>query len=205
MGYHISTGQVTQFSPLFAYLMTQRIDGIRGDQGSTIDGGRRCTMEFGACPLEVCPYPNPVHYTTNIPDGAADAASKFKIRSYTMIKSYQDGQTFLSSGQGGIEIGISWPDEWMDTQGETLESFRPGNGGHSVCFLGYSRRTDNNREHYWWLANSWGPDKWGDSGWMEVSPACVRQMLQNRDTVMVGLSDLTTPTPRKFHWKGMAA
>jgi hypothetical protein len=199
MAYHIATGEVIQFSPLFAYYATQKIDGIRGDQGSTIDGGRRCAMEFGSCPLDVMPYPNPVRYRWEIPKEAYEAAKAFKIRSHTMIRSYQDAFTFLASGQGGIEIGIGWGDLQTDSRG-VIETYRPGPGGHAVCFLGYSKRSDRNSEKYLWLANSWGPQNWGNAGWAEVSPTAVRQMLQARDTVMVGLSDLTTPTARKIDW-----
>ncbi len=55
--YHVAMGEVIQFSPLFAYIATQRIDGINGDRGSTIAGGVENAETNGLCPLEGLPLP----------------------------------------------------------------------------------------------------------------------------------------------------
>jgi hypothetical protein len=198
--YHIATGEVTQFSPLFAYYATQQIDGLLGrDVGSTISGGMRCAKEFGACPLDAMPYPNPVRYTGRIPPAAFDAAAPFRIRSHAVCKNYDDVFQFLAAGLGGVEIGISWGAAMTpDSQG-LIESFRPGGGGHAVAFLGYSPRIDAQQRKYLWLANSWS-ENWGERGWAEVAPRAVDEMARHPHTVMIGLSDLSTPTPRKVDW-----
>ncbi len=196
LAYHIALGEVIQFSPLFAYYATQKIDGLLG---STIAGGLECAQQFGACPLDVMPYPQPVRYTGRIPEAAFSAASVFRIRSHAMCRNYADVFAFLSSGQGGVEIGIRWGAAMMPDGEGVIEQYRPGGGGHAVCFLGYSRRVDPQGRNYLWLANSWS-EEWGDRGWAEVAPHAVDQMARHADTVMIGLSDLSTPTPRKVDW-----
>lgn len=193
-------GRVTQFSPLFAYYATQQLDGLLGaDQGSTIHGGVRCAREFGFCPLEVFPNPRPLRYTGQIPDEAWPAAAPFRMRSHTVCTSYDDVWTFLAAGQGGVSAGLGW-NASMTPRAGLIEGYRPGGGGHAVAFLGYSRRVDAEGRHYLWLANSWSED-WGNRGWAEVAPRAIDAMFADRRTVMVGLSDLSLPTPRRVPWR----
>lgn len=195
--FRIATGKTTQFSPLFGYYATQKIDGLLGrDVGSTIAGGVKCAMQYGCCPLEVMPYPSPVRYTGQIPQEAWPAAEPFKIRSHAVCNNYADVFNYLASGQGGVEIGISWG---SGMQGAVIERFSPGGGGHAVCFLGYSRRKDSQGRNYLWKANSWGRD-WGNQGWAEVAPMAVDQMGAHQYTVMIGMSDLSVPRPRNVNW-----
>jgi hypothetical protein len=202
MAYHIATDDVTQFSPLFAYYAAQKIDGLLGsDNGATITGGMQAAKQFGSCPLEKMPYPDPVQYTGRFPDGAFEAAKPFLIRSHAVCRSYNDVFTFLASGQGGVEIGIAWGQGLQVNQQGCVEFYTPGPGGHALCFLGYSRRVDSQGRKYMRLANSWS-EHWGDKGWAEVAPRAVDQMCQHPDTVMIGLSDLTTPKVRVIKWAG---
>lgn len=195
--YHIATGEVTQFSPLFCYYATQRIDGISGDRGSTISGGARCAKENGFCPLDVMPYPDPVRYTGKIPPEAYTAATPFKIRSHSVCRNFEEVFAYLASGQGGVEIGIAWGGAMTPNSEGVIEQFRPGGGGHAVCFLGYSQRRDRQDRQYLWLANSWSVT-WGNKGWAEVSPTAVDQMGRDGNTVMIGMSDLSTPEVRPY-------
>lgn len=201
MAYYIATKKVTQFSPIWCYLLSQKIDGLLGsDRGSTIDGGRRCAQQYGLCPLEIFPYPNPVRYSTKIPEAAWDAATPNKIRSHSVMESYDDIFNYLASGQGGVEIGISWGNGTRPNSDGVMESYKAGGGGHAVSFLGYSTRKDSQGRNYLWLANSWGVQNWGKQGWAEVSPHAIEQMFSHRYTVMIGLSDLSTPAPRPVDW-----
>lgn len=195
----IATGEKAQFSAQFAYIATQKIDGLVGrDQGSTISGGVENAKKNGFCPEEIFPYPDPVRYVSNIPDGAYEAASKFKIQSHAFLTSYDDVFNYLAAGQGAVEIGISWGGFNPNREG-VIESFRAGGGGHALCYLGYSKRKDRQGRNYLWLLNSHG-ENWGINGWAEVSPTAVDQTARHRNTVMAGMSDLTTPEPRKVDW-----
>lgn len=193
--YHIETGEVIQFSPMWCYIMTQKIDGLLGrDQGSTINGGMQCAKKYGVCRVETFPYPNPVKYSTKIPPEAALEAIKYKIRSHVMCKSYDDILQFIGAGLGGVEIGISWNKSCTPDSNGVIKSYKDGGGGHAVCFLGYKKNGNL------YLANSWD-ENWGDDGYAEVTPDAVNQMAKGRWTVMIGLSDMTTPEPRKIDWK----
>lgn len=195
-----SGGQVVQFSRWFAYRATQIIDGIRGDQGSTIEGGARCAREVGFVPESMVPYPRSYASGVRLTDAHYTEAAKHRMRSTVLMESYEDIYTWLAGGQGVVEIGIMWGRE-MDTA--VVESFSGrGGGGHAVVFGGYSRRVDRQGRKYLWLANSWG-QRWGNNGYSEVSPSAVEQMIRHRWSVMIGLSDLdgvTPPRPREMNF-----
>ena len=198
--FHLATGEVTQFSPLFAYYATQQIDGLAGrDVGSTISGGLDCASRFGFCPLAIMPYPDPPRYAWQLPPAAIHAAAAFRIASHTTIASYDDAFRFLATGQGGIEIGLAWSDVLSQSTG-IIERFVPGWGGHAVCLLGYSSRQDKQGRRYLWLANSWS-ETWGNHGWAEVAPSAVQQMLVHSQTTAVGMSDLSVPVSRSVNWR----
>ncbi len=197
LGFHVATGKVKQFSAMWCYLMSQRIGGLTGDRGSRLIDGLTLAKTKGFCPDEVFPYPG--FYTTTIPAGCAAAALPYRIQYHAMCRSYDQVFQFLATHQGGVEIGVSWGGMTPRADG-VLERYRRGAlGGHAMAFLGYSRRLDNQGRKYLWLANSHSED-WGNQGWAEVSPTAVEEMLEQRDSVMIGLSDLTTPEPRKFNW-----
>lgn len=199
LAFHVATGEATQFSPLFAYYATQSIDGLLGrDCGSTIAGGLKCAREFGQCPIDVMPYPDPVEYTGEIPEQAWEAASPFRIRSHAFCHTYDDVFNFLASGQGGVEIGIAWGNGMTPRNG-VINTFSPGSGGHAVALLGYSKRTDSSGRKFIWMANSWSIE-WGNQGWAEVAPSAIDAMCRHADTVMIGMSDLAVPKPRRIDW-----
>lgn len=192
--YRIATDTIIQFSAMWCYLMTQKEDGLLGrDQGSTIDGGRRVAMKHGICPLEFFPYPNPVRYSTKIPQAAIDEAPKYRIRSHVICRNYDDVFGFLSRGLGGVEIGIGWNGTMTPDTNGVIKSYRGGGGGHALCYLGYKRNGNL------FLANSWS-ETWGRRGWAEVTPDAVNQQCQTRGTVMIGLSDMETPEAREIDW-----
>lgn len=200
MAFIIAIGEVIQFSPMWCYLNTQKIDGLLGsDRGSTISGGAKCAKTVGFVPEEMFPYPRPARYHSNIPDELYPEAAKFRIQSHSILTSYEDVFQYLASGQGGVEIGISWG--LQPNREGVVERFNSGGGGHAVSFLGYSTRKDSQGRNYLWLANSWDTS-WGRGGWAEVSPRAVDEMSRHRYTVMIGMSDLTTPEPRPVDWIG---
>lgn len=192
-----------QFSPMFAYLDSQKQDKIfgRGDIGSTLAGGLASARNSGSCPLEVMPYPT--RYTEEFAPGAYDAARQFLIRQHTWLSTYSDVKNYLASGLGGVEIGIRWGQGMSDSGVIEVHDSR-GGGGHAVCFLGYThKKTDEQGRPYLWLANSWGK-RWGDQGWALVSPNAVDQMCRHPETVMLGLSDMSKKNTRKrdVSWMG---
>jgi len=195
--YYIATGDLNlQLSRQYAYIETQRIDGISGDNGSTISGGIKLATTKGIPREELWKYPG--RYDTRRPanwsDIEADAAA-FRIGQSYRMSTYDGVRTFLGSGQGGISIGISWGGE---VDRAIVNSFSgAGGGGHAIALLGLSERVDSTGRPFIWMLNSWGA-QWGNQGWAEWAPQAVEQMLRHRYTACFGLSDMPNVKPREF-------
>lgn len=194
--YALATGGDTiQLSRAMAYFATQEIDGIQGDNGSTVMGGVQLAKTKGVCREDLWKYP--AKYDNRWPsdrNAILEDAKKFRIATSTRITTYEGFRTFLGSGQGGIHTGIAWGDAMNRA---VVDRYTPGGGGHSICALCLSDRTDSNGEPYAFIQNSWSED-FGNAGWQEWSPTAIRQMLQNRMTVFAGLSDMPEVKPREW-------
>lgn len=201
--YDIATGLFdVQLSRAAGYYLSQEIDGIRGDSGSTIDAGCTLATRDGIGEEQFWPYPT--NYNNRKPvDWRAyqESAVKYKIGKKYIMTSYDGISTFLGSGQGAVEIGIAWN---SSCDRAVIENYSGGSGGgHALAFISLSDRKDSQGNSYVWMANSWGT-QWQNAGWAEVSPTAIRQMLASRYTVMIGISDMPAVKPRAFtleDWK----
>jgi hypothetical protein len=197
--YAIATGgTVKQLSRAMAYYETQRIDGIRGDSGSTISGGIRLATATGVCEEQLWPYP--ARYNPARPSdyqAVLTNAAKYKIGRAVKIRTYDDYRAFVGSGQGGVHNGIAWGNSMNRA---VVETFSAGGGGHAIAGLCLSERKDSQGRPYVWILNSWG-GQFGSReypGWQEWSPTAISQMLSHRWTEMIGISDMPEAKPRKF-------
>lgn len=195
----LATGGVkVQLSRAMAYYETQRIDGIRGDSGSTISGGIKLATTIGLCLESLWKYTG--RYNPARPSNWQEiitSAANYKAGTALTVKEYATGRTFLGNCLGGIHTGISWGGSMS---AGVVETFRPGMGGHSICALCLSDRVDKKGEPYWWILNSWG-EGFGSreyGGWQEWSPTAIRQMLQHRFTHFVAVSEMPNLKPRDF-------
>jgi hypothetical protein len=186
-------GQIVQLSRMAGYILAQDENGIRTDSGSTISAGVKVALRDGLPEESLWPYPQ--SYNRNKPNNDWQTNAKtYRVERAVKITSFEQWQTWLGSGQGGIHTGISWGNT-MNKQ--IVETFTAGGGGHSIAALCLSDRTNSAGEKYSWIANSWG-ESFGVDGWQEWSPSAVRQMLQHRFTEFVGLSDMPNVKPREF-------
>lgn len=196
--YAIATGgERISLSRAMAYYETQKIDGIRGDRGSTIAGGCKLASEVGVCREDLWKYPanyNPER-PANFENIKKDAAN-YKIRTKIKMTSYEGVRTFLGAGLGGIHGGWNWNNTF---ERKIVETFQPTNrdGGHSEATICLSTREDSAGRPFAWVLGSWG-NSFADSGWQEVSPTCLQQMIRHPNTALVGLSDMPAIAPRKF-------
>jgi C1A family cysteine protease len=203
--YLATKGHYLQLSRLFAYLGSQRLDGIIGDNGSTLHGGARLAKDYGICPENILPYPVPAVYPRggwqSMSSAAWDAAIKFKIATAQFIETEPQAKTWLAAGAGLINIGVAWGQAMTPDSRGCIKSFRPGGGGHAIVLGGYLPDAAvgvSSGDGYWYLLhNSWSK-RWGMSGWAYVAPSAVRQMLESRFTTFVGLSDMTDVKPREI-------
>jgi hypothetical protein len=195
--YYIATGDVKlQLSRQYAYIETQRIDGISGDNGSTISGGIKLATTKGIPREELWKYPG--RYDNRRPSNWSEIetdAANYRIGQSYQMTTYDGVRTFLGSGQGGISIGISWGSE---VDRPIVESFSGrGSGGHAISLLALSDRSDSSGRPYVWMMNSWG-QSWGQKGWAEWSPNAVESMLRNSATACFGMSDMPNVKPREY-------
>ena len=203
--YAIATGKgrSIEFSRMFAYMETQRIDGLlgRGDVGSTITGGVKVAREIGFIHESMLPYTDQYPRQSPVTDEHRKAAGAFLMQTAVRMRSYDDVFQFLASGQGGVHIGIEWtPGMNQPGPGGFVDSYTGGrisgkHGGHSVCFVGYLAKKDRAGRNYLILANSWS-QRFADGGYAYVSSTAVDEMFRRQFTYMFGLSDLTGATPR---------
>lgn len=198
--YVLATGRLIQFSQHFAYREAQRLDGIRGDNGSTISGHLRVGREIGCCPYDACPYPG--SYNSPITDAMRQAASPYKIGGHIYARSYDQVKQWIQTAQGGLHWGLGW--RWQPLGGSgansfVLERFLGRGPGHATALLGLSERKDRSGRPYIWLWNSGYPVP----GWYEVSPDAIEGACQTQDTVTIGYSKLSTPAPKRFEYSAL--
>ena len=194
LNYIATAGDRTQLSNIFAYLATQKIDGLLGsDRGSTISGGVKLATENGICPLDNAPYPSPIRYPNgnqqrSILSQANYAAGKpYKVRASVGIRSHEQALEWMGGG-GVLSLGISWPPRIDTINGrKTATAAARGGGGHAVAGLGY-RRNGNLI-----FANS-------HNYWLDITPSVFEAMLRHQWTVCIGLSDMANPKPRDLSW-----
>jgi len=182
-----------QFSQLYCYLEAQKFDGLLGrDNGSTISGGLKVAMQVGILPERFLPYrtPYPSNAKSLITSDMRGEASKYKVRSYSWLKSYSDIFNWLASGAGAVHTGTVWNNSFYASSG-VLENISLSNGGgHATAWLGYSKRKDSRGRNYIWRLNS------HNDSWVEIAPAVVDKLCNHNYTAIVGISDMETPTPR---------
>lgn len=195
-----TNGYVKQFSRMYAYIRSQQMSNIRGDSGSTLEGGTKAANE-GICTEALASYPSSYPGWGYITQPMREEAKSYRLESHTEITSADHLKQFIGSGIGIVQIGILWsmaemrPDSWG-----CIRSFsgRAG-GGHSVVFCGYVKDDDIQQKSVagWWglLKNSWGAS-WGKSGFAYVEPRAIEMMVRHQYSSFYGRSDMQTPQPR---------
>ena len=198
--YTVATNKVLQFSRMFAYLESQKFDNIRSDSGSTLSGGTRAVKQSGICRESIALYPNRYPGHSWVTQTMREDAAKYKLLSHTNMSSVDQIKSFIGSGIGVVQIGISWNGSMSPSSNGVISNFSAGGGGgHSVGIVGYVPDSDvgaRSSAGYWFLLkNSWGT-RWGVKGFAYVDPRAVEQMLRHQWTVMIGRSEMVHPEPR---------
>ena len=178
---------------MFAYLETQRFDGLLGrDRGSTIAGGLKVAKTVGFCRESLLKYrtPYPRNARTLVTDAMRDDAKAFKVESHAWLKSYDEIFNYLASGVGVVETGTIWNSSFYANDRVLDHVNTRSGGGHAYAYLGYSKRKDRSGRQYLWRLNS------HNDSWTEISPNVIDQLSRHRFTATIGMSDLTTPRPR---------
>lgn len=186
-----------QLSRAMGYYETQRLDGISGDRGSTIMGGRKLLETVGLCREELWPYPT--QYNNARPknwQAVLEDAAKHKVVRANRLTSYDGVRVWLGSGQGFVHSGIPWSSAYAQP---VVESFSSGSGGHALPNIFLSERKDRKSRPYIWILNS-HPSNNQYRGWSEWSPSFIDGAIASRSTVFCGLSDMPNVKPRAVDW-----
>lgn len=184
-----------QFSQLFAYLETQRLDGLIGrDVGSTIEKGITVGKTIGFLEHKELPYrtPYPNNARSLVTQDMRQKAGAFKIRSHSVLDSYDECFRYVASGAGCLHTGTVWNDSFYGRNGVVENISLANGGGHATAWMGFSKRKDSKGRNYIWRLNS------HNDSYTELAPAVIDSLCRHQWTVVVGVSDLETPTPRKF-------
>lgn len=180
---------VVQLSRIFAYLATQKIDGLLGrDDGSTISGGVKLLLEVGVCPEKMtgypASYPNAATRSQILAKLNYDAAGDYKAVSKWKCPEDPDEAMNFIGGGGAISLGLAWY-SGLIPQDRVVKSFRPPAraGGHAMAMLGYTTG-----------GNILGMNSWGD-GRYEITPDTWRQIMRNGQTAAIGVVGTSEPVP----------
>lgn len=187
-----------RFSPQWCYIETQKIDGLRGDVGSSIGGGVKLATTRGIARELVCPYRGT--YTREIPAEAEADAAKFKIGRHDFFENpdrLDDLKTWILTGQGPVDIGISWPPRFDSNF--IIHDYRGGRGGHAIFICGFIKHPVT-EEPVFAFENSHS-DSAQANGRFYMTPSALADYLAASFTVAVGLSDLSVAKPRAVNWR----
>ena len=205
MCYKLQTGKIIQFNGHYSYIRAQqKSKGLYGrDAGSTMYGNMLAAKEHGFCPMDwdkdgTVDYPLPPRYTTDIPAQADTYASKYKIKFHLMLKDWDSMARFIRLGMGAIMVGAGWGNWGPNAQG-LITNFSDGGGGHAWLINGWDFSRTVFHEDVLIMFNSHGK-RWGINGKAYLTRRFVEGMLKSRRTEVIGMSDLTTPEPRKIDW-----
>jgi hypothetical protein len=184
-------GERVQLSEIFAYLATQKIDGLLGrDSGSTISGGGKIGVGVG-CPKEELTgypssYPGQMDRARILSSENYEAAKAYRAKSIWQVPQDHDECLDYIGGGGFFSFGISWY-SGLIPKDRIVRKFAPASnrilGGHAMCVLGYDK--DGNLR----AANSHA------DGPYLITPEAWRQMLQHRNTAAIGLMGNQEATP----------
>jgi len=186
-------GEHIQLSEIFAYLATQKIDGLLGsDSGSTIAGGCQLAVNTGCCLEEMTGYPTSYPSRSGINEvlkpANYQAAAKYKAKSAWKIPQDLDKTLDFIAGGGGISFGIRYYHSLIPAD-RVVRSFRPGwgSGGHAMCVLGYDRN-----------GNLRAANSHADGPYL-ITPEAWQQMLQDNYTAAIGLMGNTEAEPINWY------
>ncbi len=167
--FFLATGRRQAFSRAAGYYLSQRYDGIRGDNGSTLNGGRRVATEHGMCLESDWQYPSRYN-----PAEPANVPYLYKLKITKPFTRVADVTAWIDAGLP-VQTGFAWNDSCSR---EIVTNWRSGGGGHSTVF--WQRAKSGNVV----MLNSY--DQWNEDGCNEWTEGAIAQALAHEWTTLVG-------------------
>jgi C1A family cysteine protease len=187
------TGQIVEYSPLWAYRKNQQRCGLRGiNSGATIEATVRSSQIDGEVLEKSYPYILR-NYGERLPEGLTVEGETRQLLQHSKLLSPEEVFQWLASGKGAVIVGVDWTHK-LANAGKYLDDAGSGSmGGHCMCISGYDGdELDRDGNPRFELDNSHGPD-WADEGTSLISWKVVEQWLNQRWTDIRGVTDMETP------------
>ena len=150
--------KLIELSPRFIYSECKKIDGMPGEEGTTIRVAMQVLESKGVCQEKFWPYLP--HQKTKAREGAISNAKKFCIMTYARILNLNELRLSLAT-KGPCVIGVEVFEGMMKTKTGLVPLPKKGErsiGGHAIAACGY-----DDEEELVKFKNSWG--SWGDKGY----------------------------------------
>lgn len=201
--YIAGRGLVVQLSRRFLYWFGKQLEGTPAwqDKGLRIETACLVAHRMGICLESTVPWYPRGEYAPGIPNEAQakEEARKYMLGRYDEIATYDELDTFVTSGQGAVLIGLHWTTGLRDTREEFL-SRHPGGGwlgGHAVAIAPWKKRGG---ERWYGMVNSHAG--WGGRRQVKYfSPGMWDAWLRERAYGPArGWSDMAVPKLRPMDW-----
>ncbi len=125
------------FSPDYCYYACQQVDGIRGDNGATINAGIK--VGLGGIAREI-DLPYIVDYAPQrLTAEVREKAKQFHFGRYSQVTSPSMASDWVGSGQGGLDWGTVWPLPFVKGRLVKGLSRAAVGGGHATACVGMIR------------------------------------------------------------------
>lgn len=195
---YISTGgEVVQISRMYVYVMGQRVDGIRGDQGAQITGGITSLKRDGGCAEDLMPYTG--RYFDTVPSAAIQDGKKHLLKNVTKMTDIEQMDAYLRTGTGVILMGITCDDSVYQCRADGVidKPWGEDHGGHALCLIAIDE--DGNYEG----PGSWGV-KYANKGWTTWTRKRMTGVLRDPNQEVFGVSDFQYGPTREVSYEGVS-
>ena len=165
--------KLVELSPRFIYSECKKIDGMPGEEGTTIRVAMQVLESKGVCQEKFWPY-SP-HQKTKAQEGAISNAKKFCIMTYARILNLNELRLSLAT-KGPCVIGVEVFEGMLKTKTGLVplpKKNATALGGHAICTVGY-----DDKKKVIKFKNSWS-DKWGQKGYGLLPYAYVERYMMD--------------------------
>ncbi len=172
-------------SPRFLYNECKKIDGLPGEEGTTIRTAMKVLKKAGVCQEKFWPYKP--HQKDKPKPGAGTNAAKFRVLTFARILNLAELKMNLAN-KGPCVMGIQVFQGMMDTKTGVVPLPRSGEsplGGHAICPVGYDDSSKSIK-----FKNSWTAE-WGDQGYGYLPYAYIEKYMMDAWSTV----DIEDPNP----------
>ena len=180
--------KLVELSPRFVYSESKKLDGMPGEEGTTIRAAMQALESKGVCQEKFWPY-SP-HQKTKAQEGAISNAKKFCIMTYARILNLNELRLSLAT-KGPCVIGVEVFEGMMKTKTGLVPMPKKNEtvlGGHAICTAGY-----DDKKKVIKFKNSWSA-QWGQNGYGFLPYAYIERYMMDAWSSV----DIEDPNPLRL-------